>query len=64
MIFISHNISQVHEVADRFTVIQRGRKLGDFGKEEVTEVEVAKMITSGEVPERLRLFDLEDEGGN
>lgn len=62
VIFISHNISQVHEVADRFTIIQRGRKLGDFMKEEVSEVEVAKMITSGEVPERLRLFDPEDEG--
>jgi simple sugar transport system ATP-binding protein len=60
VVFITHNISQVHEVADRFTIIQRGRKLGDFGKEEVSEIEVAKMITSGEVPERLRLFD-EDE---
>ncbi len=61
VIFITHNISQVHEVADRFTIIQRGRKLGDFFKEEVSEGEVAKMITSGEVPERLRLFDPEDE---
>lgn len=60
VVFITHNISQVHEVADRFTIIQRGRKLGDFGKEQVSEIEVAKMITSGEVPKRLRLFD-EDE---
>lgn len=64
VIFISHNISQVHEVADRFTIIQRGRKLGDFKKDEVTEVEVARMITSGDVPERLRLFDPEAEGGD
>jgi len=61
VIFITHNISQVHEVADRFTIIQRGRKLGDFYKEEVSETEVAKMITSGELPERLRLFNPEDE---
>jgi simple sugar transport system ATP-binding protein len=64
VVFITHNISQVHEVADRFTIIQRGRKLGDFGKEEVSELEVAKMITSGEVPERLRLFDEEDGGSD
>ena len=64
VIFITHNISQVHEVADRFTIIQRGRKLGDFGKDDVSEQEVARMITSGEVPERLRLFDPETEGGD
>jgi simple sugar transport system ATP-binding protein len=57
VIFISHNISQVHAVADRFTIIQRGRKLGDFRKEEVTEQEVARMIVAGDVPERLRLFN-------
>ena len=64
VIFITHNISQVHAVADRFTVIQRGRKLGDFRKEDVSEEEVAKMITSGIVPERLRLFDPEAEGAD
>lgn len=64
VIFITHNISQVHEVADRFTVIQRGRKLGDFRKEDVSEEEVARMITAGEVPERLRLFDPEAEGAD
>lgn len=56
VIFITHNISQVHEVADRFTIIEHGLKLGDFSKDEVTQQEVANMIVSGEVPERLRLF--------
>jgi Ca2+/Na+ antiporter len=64
VVFITHNISQVHAVADRFTVIQRGRKLGDFRKEDVSEEEVARMITAGEVPERLRLFDPEVEGAD
>lgn len=64
VIFITHNISQVHAVADRFTIISRGRKLGDFYKKEVAEDEVAKMIISGEVPERLRLFNLDEEGGD
>ncbi len=59
VIFITHNISQVHAVADRFTIISRGRKLGDFTKSEVSEDEVATMVMSGVVPERLRLFDPE-----
>jgi simple sugar transport system ATP-binding protein len=64
VIFITHNIRQVHEVADRFTIIQRGRKLGDFGKDDVTEKEVAEMIMSGNVPERLQLFNPEEESGD
>lgn len=55
VIFITHNIAHVHEVADRFTIIRGGRKVGDFYKEEVSEMEVAQMVMTGEVPERLRL---------
>ncbi|NDJ62904.1 MAG: sugar ABC transporter ATP-binding protein [Chloroflexi bacterium] len=55
VIFITHNIAHVHEVADRFTVIRGGRKVGDFYKEEVSEMEVAHMVMSGTVPERLRI---------
>lgn len=64
VIFITHNIRHVYEVADRFTIIERGRKLGDFYKNEVEEHEVANMIVSGEIPERLRLYDPEEEGGD
>ncbi len=55
VIFITHNIGHVHEVADRFTIISHGQKVGDFRKDEVTEMEVAHMVMTGEVPERLRL---------
>ncbi|MEZ4670358.1 MAG: ATP-binding cassette domain-containing protein [Anaerolineae bacterium] len=55
VIFISHNIGHVHKVADRFTIISHGQKVGDFRKEEVSELEVANMVMTGEVPERLRL---------
>jgi simple sugar transport system ATP-binding protein len=55
VIFITHNIAHVHEVADRFTIIRGGRKIGDFYKHEVSEIEVAQMIMTGEVPEHLRL---------
>lgn len=62
VIFITHNIRHVYEVADRFTIIERGRKLGDFYKSEVSEQEVADMIVTGQVPERLRLYDVEEGG--
>lgn len=55
VIFITHNIAHVHEVADRFTIIRGGRKIGDFRKEDVTEMEVAHMVMTGLVPERLQL---------
>ena len=55
VIFISHNIGHVHKVADRFTIISHGQKVGDFRKEEVNELEVANMVMTGEVPERLQL---------
>lgn len=61
VIFISHNIGQVHDIADRFTIISHGRKVGDFYKEEVSEEEVANMVMTGEVPERLRLVNPEEE---
>lgn len=64
VIFITHNIGHVHEVADRFTIISHGQKVGDFYKEEVSELEVANMVMTGEVPERLRLDLAEPEAGD
>jgi simple sugar transport system ATP-binding protein len=58
VIFISHNIGHVHNVADRFTIISHGQKVGDFYKEEVSEMEVAQMVMTGEVPQRLRLVPM------
>ncbi len=60
VIFITHNIAHVHEVADRFTIIRGGRKIGDFYKHEVSEMEVAHMVMTGEVPARLRLGSQEE----
>lgn len=61
VIFISHNIGHVHEVADRFTIISHGKKVGDFTKAEVSEMEVAHMVMTGQVPERLRIDTPEEE---
>jgi simple sugar transport system ATP-binding protein len=59
VIFITHNMAHVHHVADRFTIIRGGRKVGDFYKHEVNENEVAQIVMTGIVPERLRLAEVE-----
>ncbi|MDZ4767392.1 MAG: ATP-binding cassette domain-containing protein [Chloroflexota bacterium] len=59
VIFITHNMAHVHHVADRFTIIRGGRKVGDFYKHEVVESEVAQIVMTGIVPERLRLAEVE-----
>ena len=59
VIFITHNIRHVYEVADRFTIIERGEKLGDFPKSAVTENEVADMIVDGNVPSHLQQYATE-----
>jgi simple sugar transport system ATP-binding protein len=54
VIFITHNIGHVYQVADRFTILSHGEKVGDFLKEEVSEKEIADMILGGPVPEHLQ----------
>ena len=53
VIFITHNIGHVYQVADRFTIISHGQKVGDFMKGEVSPEEISAMIMGGPVPERL-----------
>lgn len=44
VIFITHNIYHVYEVADRLVILEKGIKIGDFKKEEVTPQEIMSMI--------------------
>jgi simple sugar transport system ATP-binding protein len=53
VIFITHNIGHVYQVADRFTIISHGHKVGDFLKGEVNMEEIGEMIMGGPIPERL-----------
>jgi simple sugar transport system ATP-binding protein len=45
VIFITHNVGHVYQVADRFTIIRRGEMVGSYGKAEVTENDIADLIT-------------------
>ena len=60
VIFITHNIAQIHELADRFAVISHGKKVGDFTKADVSLEEVEHMVMTGQVPDRL-LLDAAEE---
>lgn len=53
VIFITHNITHVYQVADRFTIISHGHKVGDFYKDEVNEREISSMIMGTPIPDRL-----------
>jgi simple sugar transport system ATP-binding protein len=53
VIFITHNVHHAYPVADRFTILNRGRSLGTFDKSEVTREEVASMMAGGEDMENL-----------
>jgi simple sugar transport system ATP-binding protein len=45
VVFITHNVHQVYQVADAFTIIRHGRMVGIYDKDEVTENDVADLIT-------------------
>ncbi len=45
VVFITHNIYHVYEVADKFTLLEHGRKVGDFKKEEVTPQDMIDIIS-------------------
>ena len=53
VIFISHSMSQIHQVADRFTILSHATKVGDFFKEDVTQTQVEHMVMTGQRPSEL-----------
>ena len=49
IIFISHKLYEVLEIADRITVIRRGRVIGERKPSETTEEELAELMVGREV---------------
>jgi simple sugar transport system ATP-binding protein len=50
VIFITHNLYHVYPIADRFTVLFRGSKIGDFRKDAISIEQLARAIVTGEIP--------------
>lgn len=53
VIFITHNVHHAYPIADRFTILNRGRSYGTFDKKDVTREEVVQMMAGGEALEEL-----------
>lgn len=47
IIFITHNIYHVYSVADRFTVLEHGRKIATLRKDEVSAEDIIEIVKSG-----------------
>lgn len=47
VVFVTHNIHHVYSIADKFIVLNRGIKVGDFLKEKVTLEELTELIIYG-----------------
>ena len=47
VIFVTHNLYHVYPIADRLVILEHGRKIGDFAREQVTLDELVRMITAG-----------------
>jgi simple sugar transport system ATP-binding protein len=45
VIFITHNVGHVYQVADRFVIIRRGEMVGSYSRDEVDEKDIADLIT-------------------
>ncbi len=58
VIFITHNVRHAYAVGDRFTVLNRGKTLGTFGKAEI-ELDALQTMMAGDK----ELQDLSDELG-
>ncbi len=44
VVFISHNVRHVYQVADAYTILRHGRKVGTYAKGELTEDDIADII--------------------
>ena len=53
VIFISHNIHHAYTVADRFTLLNRGRSRGTYSRSEISRDEVLHVMAGGEDLSRL-----------
>jgi D-xylose transport system ATP-binding protein len=47
VVIVSHNLSDVFEVADRITVLRLGRDIGVYEREHTTQQEIVQAITAG-----------------
>jgi simple sugar transport system ATP-binding protein len=47
VVLITHNPHHAHPVGDRFLVLNRGRSLGSFAKDEISRDELTRLMAGG-----------------
>jgi D-xylose transport system ATP-binding protein len=47
VVFVSHNLVDIFEVADRITVLRLGRNVGVYEKEKTTQQEIVQAMIAG-----------------
>ncbi|MGH8777083.1 MAG: ATP-binding cassette domain-containing protein [Jiangellaceae bacterium] len=47
VVFITHNPHHAYPVGDRFLILNRGRSLGDFAKDEIDRGELTRLMSGG-----------------
>ena len=52
VVFITHNIYHVYQIAERFVILAHGEKIGDIKKEDTSVDHLSELITGGETVER------------
>ena len=53
VIFISHNVHHAYAIGDRFTVLNHGRSMGTFDKDEISMGELERMMAGGKELDQL-----------
>jgi simple sugar transport system ATP-binding protein len=51
-IFVTHNLLHVYSIADRFTILSHGEKVGDFSKKDISMEELERLIVTGRAEAR------------
>jgi simple sugar transport system ATP-binding protein len=50
VVYITHNVYHVFPIADRFVLLDKGRKLAEFGRDKLSAEEIMEAIASGQMP--------------
>jgi simple sugar transport system ATP-binding protein len=50
VVYITHNVYHVFPIADRFVLLDKGRKLAEFGRDMLSAEEIMEAIASGQMP--------------
>lgn len=58
VVFITHKLREVMEVADHIVVMRAGKVVGDLRKEETNEIELSKLMVGREIHDRTYVEDV------